>query len=199
MKYPAHWESDVLTAEGVRVHLRPITPDDADRLTRFHATLSPRTVYLRYFAAMTHLSERALVRLTEVDYRYRVALIVLLADEIIAVGRYEGAAGSPEAEVAFVVADAYQGHGLGSVLLDHLAAAALECGISQFTAVVLANNRRMIGVFTDAGYQVSRHYEGAEVRLRFEIADSPRTIAVRASRATHSARLAAAHPDAPAE
>ncbi|SOD72237.1 RimJ/RimL family protein N-acetyltransferase [Jatrophihabitans sp. GAS493] len=187
MTYPSHWEADVLTADGARVHLRPITAADADRLTRFHATLSLRTRYRRYFNAMPYLSEQALFRFTNVDYHYRVALIVLVDDEIVAVGRYEGAAGSAEAEVAFVVADAYQGHGLGSVLLDHLAAAALECGITRFTATVLADNHGMLRVFTDAGYQVSSRFRGGEVDLWFEIADTQRIVAVRADRAARSA------------
>src|SRR5690625_7261837 len=90
----------------------------------------------------------------------------MAGSDIIAVGRYDRT-GPSEAEVAFNVADARQGSGLGSVLLEHLAAAARERGISTFTAEVLPQNVRMINVFTDAGFDVERTLDDGVV-LRSE-------------------------------
>src|SRR5947208_1975982 len=127
--YPPHWEADVVVSDGGTLHLRPITPDDAEALVRFHAGLSMRTRYLRYFSAYPTIPPRDLVRFSHVDHLYRVALAGWLGGEIIAVGRFDRLMdGDPSeplsdgrlAEVAFVVADAHQGRGIGSVLLEHL-------------------------------------------------------------------------------
>jgi acyl-CoA synthetase (NDP forming)/RimJ/RimL family protein N-acetyltransferase len=175
---PPHWEADVIAADGGTVHLRAIRASDADALVTFHAGLSTRTRYLRYFSAYPRIPERDLQRFVHVDHHDRVALVVLLGREIIAVGRYERAAGTDQAEVAFVVADAHQGRGIGSVLLEHLAAAARECGIRVFTAIVLAENTRMMGVFRRAGYESTRHLDHGEVELEFPVAETETTAAV---------------------
>ncbi|HVU91628.1 MAG TPA: GNAT family N-acetyltransferase [Jatrophihabitans sp.] len=175
---PPHWEADVVVADGGTVHLRPIRPSDADALVAFHAGLSQRTRYLRYFSAYPRIPQKDLYRFTHVDHRDRVALIVELAGQIIAVGRYERHAGTDTAEVAFVVADDHQGRGIGSVLLEHLAAAAREVGLRRFIAVVLAENSAMIRVFRDAGYEITRHVEYGEVNLEFDVAETATTEAV---------------------
>ena len=175
---PPHWEADVVAADGGTVHLRPIRPTDAEALVAFHAGLSQRTRYLRYFSAYPRIPERDLVRFTNVDHHDRVAFVAELAGEIIAVGRYERHAGTDDAEVAFVVADAHQGRGIGSVLLEHLAAAAREIGVHRFVAVVLAENSSMIRVFRDAGFETTRHVEHGEVTLEFDVAETATTAAV---------------------
>jgi acyl-CoA synthetase (NDP forming)/GNAT superfamily N-acetyltransferase len=184
--YPPSWEADVVVADGGTVHLRPILPSDADALIEFHGGLSVRTRYLRYFSAYPRMPERDVIRFTTVDHDDRVGLITLLADKIIAVGRYERTPGTDEAEVAFVVADVHQGRGIGSVLLEHLAAAARERGIKRFTAVVLAENDAMLRVFRDAGYQTSRHIEYGEVSLDFEIDETGLTESVMREREQHA-------------
>ena len=73
---------------------------------------------------MKRLSDRDLHRFTHVDHVDRVAFVVLLGDQVIAVGRFDRYPDTDDAEVAFLVEDAHQGRGLGSVLLEHLAAAA---------------------------------------------------------------------------
>jgi acyl-CoA synthetase (NDP forming)/RimJ/RimL family protein N-acetyltransferase len=172
---PPHWEADVVAADGGTVHLRPIQPDDADALVAFHGGLSQRTRYLRYFSAYPRIPERDLYRFTHVDHHDRVAFVAELAGEIIAVGRYERHPGTDQAEVAFVVADEHQGRGIGSVLLEHLAAAAREVGIRRFEAVVLAENVGMIRVFRDAGYETTRHVEFGEVTLEFDVDETALT------------------------
>src|SRR5579875_3914001 len=175
---PPHWEADVVAADGGIVHLRPVRPSDADALVRFHAGLSQRTRYLRYFSAYPRIPPRDLHRFANVDYHDRVALVAELGGEIIAVGRYERDDATDQAEVAFVVADAHQGRGIGSVLLEHLAAAARERGLKRFTAVVLAENSGMIRVFRDAGYEMTRRVEYGEVTLQFDIDETALTESV---------------------
>ncbi len=166
---PKHWEADVVAADGGTVHLRAIRPSDADALVAFHSGLSQRTRYLRYFSAYPRIPPRDLYRFTHVDHHGRVAFVVELAGQIIAVGRYEQLDRAGDAEVAFVVADRHQGRGIGSVLLEHLAAAARERGLQRFIAVVLAENEAMIRVFRLAGYETTRHVEYGEVTLEFAV------------------------------
>jgi acyl-CoA synthetase (NDP forming)/RimJ/RimL family protein N-acetyltransferase len=175
---PPHWEADVVVADGGTVHLRPIRSSDADAIVAFHGGLSTRTRYLRYFSAYPRIPARDLHRFTNVDHHDRVALVAILGREIIAVGRYEREAGTDNAEVAFVVADAHQGRGIGSVLLEHLAAAGRESGIKRFTAVVLAENTGMVRVFRDAGYETAGHLEHGEITLEFAIDETVMTEAV---------------------
>ncbi|HEV7653440.1 MAG TPA: GNAT family N-acetyltransferase [Mycobacteriales bacterium] len=181
-QYPAGWEADVVVSDGGVVHLRPIRPEDADALVAFHGKLSERTRYLRYFGPYPRIPERDLNRFTHVDHRDRVALVAVLGDELIGVGRYDRLGERADAEVAFVVADAQQGRGIGSVLLEHLAAAARERGIQRFVAEVLAENSRMVRVFTDAGYSAQYRYESGVVELTFPIAPTEQSRAVAAER-----------------
>jgi acyl-CoA synthetase (NDP forming)/GNAT superfamily N-acetyltransferase len=185
--YPRHWEADVVASDGGIVHLRPILPSDADALLRFHESLSERTRYLRFFGPYPRIPPRDLERFTTVDHRRRVAFICLLGDEIIAVGRYEGLPGGTDgavesAEVAFVVRDEHQGRGLGSILLEHLAAAARENGVRRFEAEVLVENHQMVRVFRDAGYQVSRAFAEGVLHLEFDVDPTERSLAVRDAR-----------------
>ncbi|MEJ5946901.1 GNAT family N-acetyltransferase [Pseudokineococcus basanitobsidens] len=194
--YPRHWEADVLLRDGTTAHLRPITPDDAEALQRFHVAQSAESVYLRFFSAMPRLSTRDLRRFTEVDHVDRVALVATSGEDIIGIGRYDrlspgehaderergGGRGGGTAEVAFNIADAHQGRGLGSVLLEHLAAAARERGVHRFVAEVLPQNRRMTSVFRDAGYEVTHAYDDGVVTLAFDIDPTERSLAVTSAR-----------------
>lgn len=179
--YPDHWAADVVLRDGGTAHLRPIQPDDAEALQAFHLAQSPESVYLRFFAPMPRLSERDLARFTQVDHVDRVAIVALVGERIVGVGRFDRT-GPRVAEVAFNISDHHQGRGLGSVLLEHLAAAALERGIQRFEAEVLPQNRKMVGVFRDAGYEVSNHYDDGVISLSFDIDPTERSMAVMAAR-----------------
>ncbi|WP_320064616.1 GNAT family N-acetyltransferase [Micromonospora sp. RTGN7] len=174
---------DVLLSDGTTVALRPIRPDDAPGIVAMHARFSERTRYLRYFSPYPRIPERDLRRFVVVDHRDREAFVVLAADRIVAVGRYERLGPeAPEAEVAFVVEDAYQGRGIGSVLLEHLADAARRTGIVHFVAEVLPANGAMLRVFADFGYQVQRQYADGVVHLSFPIAPTEATLEVQRGR-----------------
>ncbi|WP_203749988.1 bifunctional acetate--CoA ligase family protein/GNAT family N-acetyltransferase [Cellulomonas chitinilytica] len=184
--YPAAWEADVVLADGSTTHVRPILTTDADALQTFHVGQSERSTYLRFFAPLQRLPERDLQRLVTVDHVDRVALVAVASDgsgleHILGVARYDRV-GTDEAEVAFNVADAVQGRGLGSVLLEHLAAAARERGVRRFVAEVLPQNGRMIAVFREAGYEVRQRTEDGIVAVGFDIDPTDRSLAVMADR-----------------
>jgi acyl-CoA synthetase (NDP forming)/RimJ/RimL family protein N-acetyltransferase len=181
LPYPAHWEADVVLRDGGVVHLRPIRPDDVPAIEAFHAGQSAESIYLRFFAPLQQLSARELERFTNVDHRDRVGLVATLGDAIVGIGRYDRIKG-PTAEVAFNISDAHQGRGIGSVLLEHLTAAARERGIRRFVADVLPQNRKMIGVFSQAGYTVRHRYEDGVIALEFDISPTEESDEVRESR-----------------
>ncbi len=171
--------ADVLLADGTTVHLRPIEPEDADAVVALHSRFSERTRYLRYFSPYPRIPERDLHRFTHVDHHDREAIVVAVGDQLIAIGRYDRLGpGSADAEVAFVVEDAHQGRGIGSILLEHLAASAREDGLRRFVAEVLPANGAMLRVFADAGFQVARQYEDGVVHLEFPIAPTEQSLAV---------------------
>ncbi|HYP46195.1 MAG TPA: GNAT family N-acetyltransferase [Propionibacteriaceae bacterium] len=166
--YPAEWEADVVLSDGGVARLRPIRPDDADLLVQFYDRVSPESKYLRFFAPYPRLSAADVARFTQVDYVDRVAFIVTIGKEMIAVGRYDRLE-NDRAEVAFLVEDAHQGRGIAQLLLEHLAEAARERGITGFVAEILPQNRRMAQVFSDAGYRVSRGMDDGVLVVEFPI------------------------------
>ena len=137
--------------DGSIVDIEQMGPSDAPRLERFHHTLSRETIRLRFFGVHPELSERELTRFTNVDHEDREALIAVHAGDIVAVARLDRLAeGGDTAEVAFVVTDAWQGRGLGSVLFDRLTSRARELGVRRFVAETLQGNQRMLGVFRES-------------------------------------------------
>ena len=168
--YPAQFEADVVLSDGGTVLIRPIRPNDQEALSRFHERLSPESVYLRYFSPHPRLSDAELEFLTTLDYRCRMALVAILGDDIVGVARYEGEEGHRSAEVAFLVDDHHHGRGIGTVLLEWLAAAARKAGISEFYATTLWENKRMLAVFKEAGFPTKQIVGGGEVSVRFPVA-----------------------------
>ncbi|HEY7222937.1 MAG TPA: GNAT family N-acetyltransferase [Micromonosporaceae bacterium] len=178
--------ADVLLSDGSTVHIRQIAPEDADRIVALHGRFSVRTRYLRYFSPYPRIPPRDLERFVTVDHRDREALVVTAAEQIIAVGRYERLApDAGDAEVAFVVEDAFQGKGIGPLLLEHLAQAARSAGIRRFVAEVLPANRPMLKVLFEAGYQISREWAEGVVHLTFPIEPTPASESIARDRERH--------------
>jgi len=168
---PSGWEFDVLASDGVPVHVRPIRPHDGEAMRRFHSALSADTVYRRFFSPHPVLSDSEVERFTHVDYVDRFALVAEVAGELVAVARYDRT--TPQrAEVAFVVADDQQGRGIGSLLLEQLACAARERGITEFEADTLTTNSAMRGVFRDAGFEVNTTFADGVLHFEFPIAQT---------------------------
>lgn len=180
--FPHEFERDVAGVEGLRYHVRPIRPEDAPALVEFHRQLSPHSVYMRFFTFHPTLTEAEVERFTTVDYVNRLALVAMVGNRLVAVGRFDRAPGETEAEVAFVVADEYQHHGIGSLLLDELVRAARARGVEVFRADTLAENSAMLDVFRHAGFPVASSIEYGTVTLRFPIAPTDDYLSALAAR-----------------
>jgi acyl-CoA synthetase (NDP forming)/RimJ/RimL family protein N-acetyltransferase len=183
----------VVLADGHTVRVRPIVPEDADALVRFHHRQSAESIYFRYFSPRPELSAREVRHFTTVDHHDRVAFVALAMDEIIAVARYERYRGTDTAEVAFFVDDDHHGRGLASLLLEYLAAAGLENGLRRFSATTLPNNRKMLAVFSAAGYEVSTRLDDGVVEVGFDI-DPTRAALAAMDRRERAAEAASVRP-----
>ena len=132
----------VVQGVNVSYEVRPIERDDVEALRRLFYRLSAETVYRRFFRPIHSPSESALHFLCDVDHRRRDALVAVSPDgEIRAVARYDRLGDSLEAEVAVVVEDEWQGHGVGARLVRRLGALAESRGLEVFTATMLGDNR----------------------------------------------------------
>src|SRR3954454_7152238 len=169
---------DALLADGTVVSVRAIEPDDAERLMRFHQQLSPESIRMRFFTPHPRLSDKEVARYTTVDHHDREALVALLDDEIVGVARYDRLPASTDAEVAFVVSDRWQGTGVGTLLLDHLAARARVEGIEQFVAETLGENRRMAQVFQRSGLTPATSWEDGVLHLVMPLVTTPDLVAL---------------------
>jgi RimJ/RimL family protein N-acetyltransferase len=129
------------------MQIRPVEPSDAAALVALHESLSETTRHYRFFSPHPHLTDDEVRRFTTVDHRDREALVVVEDDgSIVAVGRFDRT-GDRIGEVAFVVADRLQGHGLGALLLRRLGDWARNHDVDRFEAFVLGDNRPMMRVF----------------------------------------------------
>jgi GNAT superfamily N-acetyltransferase len=144
------------------VLVRPIKPTDDDLWLGFIYSLSADTLYHRFFRPVKRMSRRDAQHFV-LDYRDRMALVAVLRqgerEQLIAVARYEREPATNPAECAFAVQDQWQGHGLGTFLLQYLIRIAMMNGIEGFTALVMADNRRMLGLFQRTGYLIRSKYE----------------------------------------
>ncbi len=164
---------DVILRDGGTLRLQPPIASDADAVLDLLAGLSERSLYLRFHGTPTVRSQ-LVEPFLDPDWLDRGALIGSLADEagarhIVALASYARLRDPLAAEVAFVVADAHQGRGIGTRLLEQLAARAAGVGIERFVAEVVPENRPMLHVFEDAGFEVSRMLESGTVEVEFPI------------------------------
>ncbi|MEL4505013.1 GNAT family N-acetyltransferase [Luteococcus sp. H138] len=177
---PTRWEADVVLADGGIAQLRPLTPDDRQALIDFYARVSEQSKYLRFFAAHPQLTEKELHDYTHCDPD-RVALLLAVDEQIVAFANYEvleQLLPARVANVAFLVQDDQQGRGAANILLEHLAEIGRECRVERFTAEMLTQNRKMLQVFTHAGYVVRPEMADGCLLVDFPLAATERSRAV---------------------
>jgi acyl-CoA synthetase (NDP forming)/RimJ/RimL family protein N-acetyltransferase len=161
---------DVLLRDGSTLRLLATTPSDYEDIKAFYDGLSPESAYFRFHGAgRTDIVARAEAEASGVD---RLALIGRHDGRVIAASSYDGLREPGAAEVAFAVSDEYQRRGIGTRMLEQLAALAAQRGIRRFDAEVMAANRRMLGVFEHAGFAVRREGSFGEVTVSLDITPS---------------------------
>ena len=163
-------EGPVLLQDGRTALLRRASKKDLPLFVEFLRRLSPTSLRLRFFSPISP-EKAAELLLSAKPEEEKVTLVVLLGEppRIVATGEYVRVKGEDTAEVAFLVDDAFQGKGLGTLLLERLALIAAKRGVRRFQAFVLAENKQMLSVFMESGFRVRAHREGGEVEVEFEI------------------------------
>ena len=163
--------TDVILRDGSTLRLKAPAAEDAEALLEFFSGLSERSLYLR-FHGFPALGPRLVEPLLEPDWQERGALLGSLGGRVVAVANWVRLRDPGVAEVAFAVGDDFQRRGIGTRLLEQLAARAAQAGVEEFVAEVLHDNDRMLGVFRDAGFAVTRAGEGGELEIRLAIAST---------------------------
>jgi acetyl coenzyme A synthetase (ADP forming)-like protein len=170
--YPSDYEFDIVLRDGAVARFRPLRPEDAPLLLALFEHTGAQSRYYRFFRAKDELTPEELEHFTTVDYVDRMAFGVFEDGEMVGVGRYDRAEDEPAAEVAFLVADAQQGRGIGTALLQMLGSYGRAHGVSEFKAFVLPENLQMMRVFRSSGYELSRTLEEGVYSLDFPTAVS---------------------------
>ena len=162
--------ADVLLTDGRVGVVRRIGPEDAEGLQDLHARVSDDTLRLRFFSASRHAAHQYVEHvLSDPDV---LALVAEVEGQIVGLATAEPVR-PRSSEVAFLVADDFRGQGLGTLLLEHLAALARDQGIRRFEADVLSDNSRMLAVFSDAGFDTSKRTEPGEVIVELRTTVTP--------------------------
>lgn len=175
--YPDQYETHTKTSMGNDIFVRPIRPEDAPLLVELFESLSPRSVYLRFFSPIKSLSHSMLARFTQIDYDREMALVALAKtgqkERILGVSRIISEVRQNQAEFAVVVGDPWQGKGIGAELLKRCLSIAQERGIEKVVGTVLAENIQMLSMGRKLGFDILRANAGREYELSIETQNLP--------------------------
>ncbi|TMG83150.1 MAG: GNAT family N-acetyltransferase [Betaproteobacteria bacterium] len=157
--YPVELETTLAVKGGRPLRVRAIRPEDAVAERAFVAGLSEESRYMRFMHHLHELTPQMLARFTQVDYDRELALVALHAkagaEKIVAVARYVANPDGESAEFAIVVADAWQGRGLGRALMRMLIGCARERGFRRLEGVILATNTSMLALMARLGFKTT--------------------------------------------
>ena len=187
------YSREVVLRDGESLLVRALGPDDKPRLLDLFRRMSQPSIRHRFMTSKTSLSKAELAYLTEIDFRSHVALVAISRkggqERIAGVGRYvwTGLRAERPAEAAFAVADADQGRGIGTLLLEHLAAIAAAGGVTEFEAEVEADNAAMMEVFEESGFTVRRSLDNQVFHVTFPTRSTERFVAASVERERRAA------------
>jgi acetyltransferase len=167
--YPVELEEELALRDGRRLKLRPMRPEDAELERAFVDSLSERSKYQRFMQALPRLSPQMLARFTQLDYDRELALVALHEGRFVAVGRYAPNADGETGEFALVVADDWQGKGIGRALLERLCEQAKRAGYRALYGHILQANHDMLGLAHHLGFRDVGRGEGGEVTVVREL------------------------------
>ncbi|MBZ5585673.1 MAG: bifunctional acetate--CoA ligase family protein/GNAT family N-acetyltransferase [Acidobacteriia bacterium] len=176
--YPTRYDTPWTMKDGANINIRPIRPEDEPAMVKFHETLSERSVYLRYFHLM-NLEQRTtherLTRICFIDYDREMALVAVWRNpetgesEILGVGRMSKVHGTNDAEVAVLISDKWQGHGLGKELLSRLIKVGADEKLSKLGADILPDNREIMRICEKLGFTLKHSPEDEVVRAEYKL------------------------------
>ena len=170
--YPDQYEEHITTNTGSDIFIRPIRPEDAPLLVDLFETLSPRSVYLRFFTPMKRLPHSMLALFTQIDYDRHIALAAMSEsqpdEKMLGVARIILGRHLREAEFSVVVSDPLQGKGIGASLLQRCLSIAKERGIQKVMGTVLAENTQMLALGRKLGFNIKKEQNVPEYELSID-------------------------------
>ncbi|WCM91168.1 bifunctional acetate--CoA ligase family protein/GNAT family N-acetyltransferase [Acidovorax sp. NCPPB 2350] len=178
LPYPARYEQAWPMRGGGEFLVRPVRPDDAQMLQRLVKELSPESRYFRYISQIAELPAPMLARFTLIDYDREMALVAVHrersagedgeihgTERIVGVSRYVTNPDQTSCEFALVVADDFNGRGLGSRLMLSIMEAARDQGLTEIQGLVLANNPSMLKLMRRLGFTVRAYPDDPDFKL----------------------------------
>ncbi len=171
--YPSQYEQTVVTKSGLEIFVRPIKPEDAPLLSELFDSLSPTSIYYRFFRPLRYLSHDMLARFTQIDYDRDMALVALQrvgdAEKMLGVARIISDPDITKAEFSVLVGDAWQGKGVGATLLEQLVEIGRERGLEFLWGVVLPENTNMLALGRKLGFTIKRVPQSSDFELRINL------------------------------
>jgi GNAT superfamily N-acetyltransferase len=168
MSDAANYSATDALRDGRTVEIRAQRSNDREGMQAAIVRSSSGSLYRRFFAVRREFSEKEADYFLDIDFVNHVALVAVADDAgqptIVGGGRYV-VVQPGQAEVAFAIVDAYQGLGIGSALMRHLATLGREAGLRELIAEVLAENVPMLNVFERSGLPISTRREGRVVHV----------------------------------
>ena len=144
--------------DGRTVEIRAQRSEDRERMHAAIARFSSGSLHRRFFGVRRQFSEKETDYFLDIDFVNHVALVVVANDgsapTVVGGGRYV-VVQPGQAEVAFAIINSYQGLGIGSALMRHLATLGRQAGLHEFIAEVLSENLPMLNVFERSGLAMS--------------------------------------------
>jgi acetyl coenzyme A synthetase (ADP forming)-like protein len=170
---PSRYEADVVLRDGRTLRLRPVRPDDDQRLLELFHRMSEQSLYYRFMTVPRIDLDKA-AQFAHVDLDRQFVLVGDAGGPLAAVaGYYRADCASDRAEVAFAIADADQGRGIGTRMLERLAEIGRDAGLKTFDAYVLGENHRMMDVFADSGFTVTGQIQDRVFHVSLSLEATP--------------------------
>ncbi|MFA5112302.1 MAG: GNAT family N-acetyltransferase, partial [Desulfobaccales bacterium] len=186
--YPNQYESDWMLRDGTPVLMRPMKPEDEPLVSEFLGKCSEETIYFRYFRLIKKWTHEMLIRFTQNDYDRELGLMAIGQppgpEVMMGVSRLVMAADRSTAEFAVIVADPWQGKGLGPKLMERLIEIAREQGVKLLTGDVLAQNQPMLEMVKRLGFSLRKDVEGQTYRVELALQEADRRVACEVASAT---------------
>ncbi len=171
--YPFEYESEDETIEHEKIFIRPIRPSDAPLMVEHFSSLSPKSVYYRFFTPLKILSQSMLIRLTQIDYDREIALVALMGDGddqiMVGVARVIFEHNCKKGEFSIVLGDKWHGKGIGAALLKRCLSFAAKKGLETVWGVVLSENRQMLKLAKKLGFNAKYMSGSSECEIEIDL------------------------------
>ena len=171
--YPQHLERHDLTDLDMPLFIRPIKPEDAALFTELFNTLTPTSIYYRFFSVVKSLTPEILARFTQIDYDREISFVALDdragEEQMLGIANIIGEPDGKRGEFSVLIGDPWQGVGIGAKLLLQCLRIAQERGMEIVWGTVLSENIYMLGLGKKLGFTVTPGGDGSEFKLTIDL------------------------------